>query len=74
MRESLPAGGCPPGAFKDKIVVIGAKQQAGTSNAGKDMFATPYTPVLVVDRPGREVPATYSRHGNPGDVDGKSDR
>ena len=40
------------GEFKDKIVVIGAKQQAGTANAGKDMFTTPYTPVPVVDSQG----------------------
>lgn len=45
----LAGRGLPAGAFKDKIVVIGAKQQAGTAHAGKDMFATPYTPVLVVD-------------------------
>ncbi len=45
----LAGRGLPADAFKDKIVVIGAKQQAGTANAGKDMFATPYTPVLVVD-------------------------
>jgi adenylate cyclase len=46
--------GLPPDAFKNKIVVIGAKQQAGTASAGKDMFATPYTPVKVVDRQGRK--------------------
>jgi adenylate cyclase len=43
----------PDGAFKDKIVIIGAKQQAGLSNAGKDMFPTPYTPEGVVDGSGR---------------------
>ncbi|MGL5017803.1 MAG: CHASE2 domain-containing protein [Luteolibacter sp.] len=48
----LAGRGLPAGAFKDKIVVIGAKQQAGTASAGKDMFATPYTPVKVLDRQG----------------------
>ena len=38
----LASRGIPQGAFKGKIVVIGAKQQAGISSAGKDMFATPY--------------------------------
>ncbi|MGL4401078.1 MAG: CHASE2 domain-containing protein [Luteolibacter sp.] len=43
----------PKDAFKDKIVVIGAVQQGGMANAGKDMFATPYTAVPVVDEKGR---------------------
>jgi adenylate cyclase len=43
----------PKDAFRDKIVVIGAMQQGGLANAGKDMFATPYTAVPVVDEKGR---------------------
>lgn len=41
--------GIPPDAFRDKIVIIGAKQNSGLGDAGKDMFSTPYTSEMVVD-------------------------
>jgi adenylate cyclase len=44
----------PDGAFRDKIVIIGAKQNAGLSDAGKDMFATPYFPIAIKDVLGRK--------------------
>lgn len=32
------------GVFRDKIVIVGARQNAGLSDAGKDVFPTPYLP------------------------------
>lgn len=63
----LARRGIPDNAFRDKIVIIGAKQNAGLLAAGKDMFPTPYTPVPVEDAqgkrsrqltPGMEIQAT----------------
>lgn len=50
----LAKRGIPDGAFRDKIVIIGAKQNAGLSDAGKDMFATPYFPVAIEDAEGKK--------------------
>jgi adenylate cyclase len=52
----LAGRGIPQGAFKDKIVVIGARQQASISSAGKDMFATPYKSRRLTS--GMEIQAT----------------
>lgn len=60
--------GIDEGAFDDKIVIIGARQNADGFGAGKDLFATPYTPVPVENpdtgermkmlTPGMEIQAT----------------
>lgn len=42
--------GIPQNAFRDKIVVIGAIQNSGLANAGKDVFATPYLPMPVEEK------------------------
>lgn len=46
--------GIPPGAFRDKIVIVGASMKAGLSDAGKDVFPTPYTPVTIKDKEGKK--------------------
>lgn len=55
------------GVFRDKIVIVGARLNAGLSDAGKDVFATPYLPVPIEDAegnksrqltPGMEIQAT----------------
>lgn len=55
------------GVFRDKIVIVGARLNAGLSDAGKDVFATPYLPVPIKDEdgnqsrqltPGMEIQAT----------------
>lgn len=51
----LEGRGIPSGAFRDKIVIIGAKQQAGLSNSGKDMFPTPYSRKVAWDGKDAEV-------------------
>lgn len=57
----------PEGVFRDKIVIVGARLNAGLSDAGKDVFATPYLPVPIEDAegnksrqltPGMEIQAT----------------
>lgn len=50
--------GIPEGAFRDKIVIIGARQQAGLAAAGKDTFSTPYARLTRELSPGMEVHAT----------------
>lgn len=60
--------GVPEDAFRDKIVLIGAKQSAGLFGAGKDTFSTPYTRIPVYNdqsgqweralTPGVEIQAT----------------
>lgn len=42
------------GVFRDKIVIIGARLNAGLSDAGKDVFATPYLPVPIEDEEGKK--------------------
>jgi adenylate cyclase len=37
----------PDQAFRDKIVIVGSRQNAGLARSGKDNFATPYTPVPI---------------------------
>ncbi len=44
----------PEGAFRDKIVIVGAKQQSGLSGAGKDSFPTPYSQVRRFFEPEKE--------------------
>ena len=44
----------PDDAFRDKIVVVGARQKSGLSVAGKDSFATPYSQVRRVFEPSKE--------------------
>jgi len=55
------------GVFRDKIVIVGARLNTGLSDAGKDVFATPYLPVPIEDAdgnksrqmtPGMEIQAT----------------
>jgi adenylate cyclase len=57
----------PPGEIRGKIVIIGASQKSGLSDAGKDVFPTPYLPMPVEDEygvksrkltPGVEIQAT----------------
>jgi adenylate cyclase len=50
--------GIPEGAFRDKIVIIGARQQAGLADAGKDTFSTPYARLTGELTPGMEINAT----------------
>ena len=50
--------GIPEGAFRDKIVIIGARQQAGLADAGKDTFSTPYARLTSELTPGMEINAT----------------
>ncbi len=37
------------GVFRDKIVIVGARLNTGFSGAGKDVYATPYTPDPIVE-------------------------
>ncbi|BCX48979.1 extracellular sensory domain-containing protein [Haloferula helveola] len=60
--------GIDEGAFQDKIIIIGARQNADGFGAGKDLFTTPYTVIPVENRdtgelekvltPGMEIQAT----------------
>jgi adenylate cyclase len=50
--------GIPEGVFRDKIVIVGARQQAGLADTGKDTFPTPYTRLTRELTPGMEVHAT----------------
>jgi adenylate cyclase len=59
--------GIAPGVFRDKIVIVGASQKSGLSDAGKDVFPTPYLPMPIDDgaggksrklTPGMEIQAT----------------
>ncbi len=63
----LQGRGIAPDAFRDKIVIIGASQKSGLSDAGKDVFPTPYLPMPIKDEsgekarkltPGMEIQAT----------------
>jgi len=51
-------GRIPEGTFRDKIVIVGARQQAGISDAGKDTFSTPYARLTGELTPGMELHAT----------------
>ena len=42
--------GIPKDAFRDKIVIVGATQNSGLLNTGKDVFPTPYLPMPVEER------------------------
>lgn len=50
--------GISEGAFRGKIVIIGARQQAGLADAGKDTFPTPYARLTSELTPGMEINAT----------------
>ena len=50
--------GIPAEAFRNKIVIIGARQQAGLADAGKDTFSTPYARLTRELTPGLEIHAT----------------
>jgi adenylate cyclase len=50
--------GIPEGVFRDKIVIIGSRQQAGLADAGKDTFSTPYARLTGELTPGMEIQAT----------------
>jgi adenylate cyclase len=56
--EVMMDGRIPAGAFRDRIVIIGARQQAGLADTGKDTFATPYTRLTREMTPGMEIHAT----------------
>lgn len=56
--DVLQGRGIPAGAFRDKLVIIGARQQAGLAHAGKDTFPTPYSAFSRELSPGMEVHAT----------------
>ncbi len=47
--------GIPDGAFRDKIVIVGASQKSGLTNSGKDVFPTPYLPMPIRDPSGKLV-------------------
>lgn len=49
--------GIPVDAFRDKIVIVGARQQAGLSDTGKDTFPTPYARLTRELTPGMEIHA-----------------
>jgi adenylate cyclase len=53
---ALAPDGTAPGFFKDKIVVIGARQSTGFTGQGKDEFASPY--IFGRFYPGADVQAT----------------
>lgn len=59
--EVLLERSLPGDAFRDKIVIIGASQKSGLSDAGKDVFPTPYLPMPIKDKTG-----TASRKLTPG--------
>jgi len=48
----------PEDAFRDRIVMVGSRQQAGLADAGKDTFPTPYTKLDGKLQPGVELQAT----------------
>ncbi len=45
----------PSDAFRDKVVIVGANQNSGLANAGKDVFPTPYLAIPVKDSSGKMV-------------------
>ncbi len=45
----------PPDAFRGKIVIVGASQNSGLANSGKDVFPTPYLPIPLKDGSGKMV-------------------
>lgn len=56
-HQVLQPEGVPPGLFKNKVVVVGAKYTAGFSASAKDGFATPYSRFGRSLMPGTEVHA-----------------
>jgi len=56
--QTLDPEGLPPGYFKDKIVLIGGRSTVGSSAAGRDEFATPYSTSNHQFSPGLEIHAT----------------
>ena len=56
-HQVLQPEGVPPGLFKNKIVIVGAKYTAGFSASAKDGFATPYSRFGRSLMPGTEVHA-----------------
>ncbi|MCW1924543.1 adenylate/guanylate cyclase domain-containing protein [Luteolibacter arcticus] len=52
---TLEGLGIPGNPFHDKIVIVGARQNSGLSDAGKDVFPTPYTPLPVEEGKGKKV-------------------
>ena len=54
----LAGRGIPEGAFRNRIVVVGARQNSGLADAGKDTFATPYARLTRTLTPGIEIQAT----------------
>ncbi|MCH7224979.1 CHASE2 domain-containing protein [Haloferula sp. A504] len=55
LSDVLGGGTIPEDAFRDKIVIVGARQNAGGFDAGKDLFLTPYSAIPIED------PATGTR-------------
>jgi adenylate cyclase len=47
--------GIPRDAFRDKIVIIGSRQKSGLSDAGKDVYPTPYLPMPIEDQDGKKA-------------------
>ena len=56
--QALDAQGVPPGFFKDKIVMVGARTAVGYLAAGRDEFGTPYSRGAHQFTSGLEVHAT----------------
>lgn|GEM_PF-771261 len=48
----------PDTVFEDKVVLVGARQQAGLADAGKDTFPTPHTLLTRELMPGVEIQGT----------------
>ena len=55
-----PKGMLPPGFFRGKLVFVGASQETGQHNAGKDAFPTPFTSADTYTTYGVEIHATLA--------------
>ncbi|HEX5043240.1 MAG TPA: adenylate/guanylate cyclase domain-containing protein [Candidatus Polarisedimenticolaceae bacterium] len=55
-----PKGSLPPGFFRDKLVFVGASQEAVTTDKGKDSFPTPWTSAEAGTTYGVEIHATVA--------------
>ena len=58
IAQALQPGGVPPGYFKNKIVLIGARSTVGYLGTSRDEFSTPYARISHKFCPGVEVHAT----------------
>ena len=57
LDHALEAGGLPAGFFRDKIVVVGSRGEAGVAGADRDEFRTPYSLLNKPPAPGATLHA-----------------